>query len=236
MKKLTILTLVCLMVVSLFTGCNGKKDHTEDSRRFKEEYESLNGKQNASGRDYRIIEIDSVNPFIYSDFEEIVSRMKKKETFLVYFGANWCPWCRSVLPTFIELANKAGVDVYYVDVKPDNLAENEKRDVYAVDENGKIYLSHEGTAGYHDFIKLASAVLVDYSRSDVPTLDGTEFAGAKRVGAPNFVLVRKGEAIEMIQGTSSLQSDAYMELTEEILKDVREGFEKFLKDYEDARK
>ena len=235
MKKLVTLFLAVLIVFTMI-GCNKTKDHSEDSKRFKQEYESLNGQSNSSGKAYRIITVNETNPFIYSDFEEIVARMQKGETFLVYFGANWCPWCRSVLPTFIELANEKKIDVYYVDVKPDNLTENEKRDVYSVDENGKIYLSHEGTRGYHDFITLAANVLVDYSRSDVKSLDGTEFAGAKRVGAPNFVLVRKGEAVEMITAISSLQEDAYMELSDEIIKDVTERFEKLLKDYEDALK
>ena len=225
MKKL----LVLLLAVLMLTGCTQMPDVREDALRFKNEYESLNGKENEHGNFYREIEIDTDNPFVYSSAEEIVEKMNNGESFIVYFGANWCPWCRSILPFFIEVCHELKLDtVYYVDVKPDNDPEKEIRDVYAIDENGRIYLSHQGSEGYHWFIKLAENVLADYVREDVPTLDGTEFEGAKRVGAPNFVVVKNGKAVRMELLVPSSLSDPYMELNDSVIKDIRKAAEEFL--------
>lgn len=214
--------------MTVLAGCQ----KSEDALRFKQEYESLNGQTNASGKAYREIEIAEDNPFVYADCADIIRMMDEKKTFIVYFGANWCPWCRSVLPTFIRLAKANKIkNVYYIDVRPDNDHDKEIRNVYAVNEQGEIYRSHEGTEAYNEFIKRAASVLADYERSDVPTLDGTQWAGEKRVGAPNFVIISNGEAVKMITGVSIMQDDPYMELTQELLDDVADIFQKFFDEY-----
>ena len=225
MKKL----LVLLVSLIILYGCAEKPVVREDAVRFKDEYESLNGQSNGNGLLYREIEIDKDNPFVYSDAEEIVSKMQKGESFIVYFGANWCPWCRSVLPYFIEVCHERKIDtIYYVDVRPDNDPEKEIRDVYGVDENGKVYLSHKGSEGYQQFIKLAADVLSDYKREDVPTLDGTEFEGAKRVGAPNFIVIENGKAVKMELLVPESLTDPYMELNDSLIRDIRREAEVFL--------
>ncbi|MBR2544874.1 MAG: thioredoxin family protein [Erysipelotrichaceae bacterium] len=225
MKKLIIL----LMMMIMICGCSEQPANRDDAIRFKNEYEALNGQSTASGNIYREIEINEDNPFVYSSAEEIVAMMQKGESFIVYFGANWCPWCRSILPSFIEVCHEKKMDtVYYVDVRPDNDPEKEIRDVYSVDESGRIYLSHEGSEGYHRFIKLAANVLAEYSREDVKTLDGTEFAGAKRVGAPNFVIVKDGKAVKMELLIPESLSDPYMKLNDNVIRDIKRETEVFL--------
>ena len=200
-------------------GCSSNRN--PDAERFKADYESLNGLVNDNGKQYRTIEIDSDNPFHYLSLDEINKKIEAGETVIVYFGANWCPWCRTVLPIAIKEAEKNKINtVYYVDVRVDNKAENEIRDVYALDENGNVYLSHEGTDAYHRFLELADEVLRPYSRSDVKSLDDTPFAGAKRVGAPNYVLFINGKAVKMVTGISSLISDPYGEIDEKITEDI----------------
>lgn len=201
---------MCLIMIS---GCSGNRN--PDAAAFKADYESLNGLVNDNGKAYRNITVDADNPFRYLSLDEINEKIENGETLIVYFGANWCPWCRSVLPYAIKEARKNKIsEIFYVDVRVDNKPENEIRDVYAVDEEGKIYLSHEGTAAYHRFLELAEDVLVPYSRSDVESLDGTEFEGAKRVGAPNYVLFRNGKAVKMVTGYGDLLSDPYAEIDE----------------------
>ena len=225
MKKLIIL----LMMMIMICGCSEQPANRDDAIRFKNEYEALNGQSTASGNMYREIEINEDNPFVYSSAEEIAVMMQKGESFIVYFGANWCPWCRSILPSFIEVCHEKKMDtVYYVDVRPDNDPEKEIRDVYSVDESGRIYLSHEGSEGYHRFIKLAANVLAEYSREDVKTLDGTEFAGAKRVGAPNFVIVKDGKAVKMELLIPESLSDPYMKLNDNVIRDIKRETEVFL--------
>lgn len=222
--KRKVCLLMALTVILMAFGCDKKIN--EDALKFKNDYESLNGKTTASNREYRMVIIDENNPFVYSTCEEIVSLIKEgKQDFVVYFGANWCPWCRSIVETFIQTAKLSQIDkVYYVDVRPENLEENEIRNVYAKKENGEIYRSHEGTAAYNEFIEIARDFLSDYSRSDVESLAGTIWEGEKRVGAPNFFLIKAGKVVQMTTGVSELQESAYSEMNDDIVNDITSKF------------
>jgi len=223
MKKVIKIASIFLVLIAL-TACKTKDN--EDALKFKEDYESLNGVETSrEGVYYREITIDEDNPFVYSTIEQINKSIENKESFIVYFGANWCPWCRSVLPTAIEEAKKAEIEtIYYIDVRPDNVVDNDLRDIYSLDDNNKIYLSHKGTEAYHKFLEYANDILPDYSSHGV-SVEGTEFEGAKRVGAPSFILVKKGTPIERISGVSEAETDPYMELTREILEDMSEDIQ-----------
>lgn len=208
-----------IIVLLLITGCN-------DNQKFKKDYESLNNKDTKYNTKYRTITIDENNPFIYSDLKTINKKIESKKTFIVYFGANWCPWCRSLIPTAIEEANKKGIKkIYYIDVRPNNDDEKEIRDVYDHDENGKIYLSHEGQKEYHKFLKYADSVLAEYSSH------GVEVKGTKRVGAPNFILVKNGVVTRMEEGISKKQTDPNAEITTELKNDMVKIFDSLYDDY-----
>jgi len=209
-----IILLISVLLLSL-TGCT--KPST-DALRFKEEYETWESDI--------AITIPEDNPFVFSDFEEVVDKMKNGESFILYCGSNWCPWCRDVLPVFIECTKEHNIKkVLYVDVNPGQV--NEKRNAYQLDENGKVYRSNEGTKGYNEFIKLAANVLRNY-RNGTITLDGTEWEGEKRVGAPNFIVVIDGEAVAMTSGISDLLKSAHDEITPEIREDIKSLIENAL--------
>ena len=220
--KVTIL----VIVLGLLTGC-----HNNDNMKFKEDYESLNGKTNANNKEYRNIIIDENNPFVYTNLKQINKRIEKNQTFIVYFGANWCPWCRSILPTAIKEAQKNDINkIYYIDVRPDNDTDKDIRDIYDYDDNNEIYLSHKGTNEYHKFLKYADNVLKEYSSHGVE-VKGTKYESAKRVGAPSFILVKDGKVTRLEEGVSSKLTDPYMELTDEILKDTESIFDNLYEDY-----
>ena len=228
MRKVVSLLICILMSVTCFACAKTN----EDALRFKESYESLNGLKNKNNKEYRVVNIDKENPFVYATMEDIMERINNKESFVVYFGANWCPWCRSILPTFIEVMKDNKIKtVYYVDVRPDNDEDKEIRNVYAINENGEIYLKHEGSVAYQQFIKVAQEVLSDYSSGEVESLDGTEWSGEKRVGAPNFVVVKDGVPTYMTTAISSLQDDPYMELNDDIVNDVRNQITKMIAEF-----
>ena len=225
MKKLLAVLLVLLAV----TGCTPGNKNSENALKFKEDYESLNGLSDGYGGTYRVIEINEDNPFVYVTIEDVVAMMNSGKSFIVYFGSNWCPWCRSVLPYFVETCKKLKVDtVYYVDVRIGNDMDKDIRDAYSLNENNEVYLSHEGPEAYHQFIKMASDVLDDYSRSDVETLDETPFEGAKRVGAPNFVIIKDGKSVKMSLCVPESLDDPSMELTDKIINDIGKSCEEFL--------
>lgn len=202
--------MVALLFISLFslTACNNKQA-TTDAMKFKEEYESLNGtKREKDGRTIRSIEIAEDNPFIYKEESDIVKLMEEKESFVVYFGFSDCPWCRSAIPTLIEVAKNVGLDkIYYVDVK-------EIRDTLKLDEEGNVVTDKEGTDGYYDLLEAFDNVLDSYTLTDK---DGNEVnTGKKRIFAPNIISVVDGVAVELTDGISDKQTDGYMELTSEM--------------------
>lgn len=74
-KKCLLITLIILILggfIALIT-CNIKMVNKSDARKFKEEYESFNGKGNDYFK-YRNLSINEKNPFIYSDASDIVKK------------------------------------------------------------------------------------------------------------------------------------------------------------------
>ena len=62
MKKVLSIILILTMIISI-TGCT-ISDDIKDSDKFKEEYESQNGKKSKSGKEYRKVSIPEDNPFV----------------------------------------------------------------------------------------------------------------------------------------------------------------------------
>lgn len=209
MKKITILLIITILLV----GCTNDKELPKtDATIFKEEYEKLNNKKSNSGDNYyRNLEIDENNPFIYKEANDIIKMIDNKETFAIYFGFASCPWCRSVIPSLIEVSNDLGIaPIYYVDVK-------EIRDVKELNEKGEVITKKEGTKDYYKLLEKLNSVLENYT---ITTEEGKEIeTGVKRIYAPNIVAVVDGVATKMTTGISNQQENAYMELTTEMKKD-----------------
>ena len=200
MKKFWIIVFSLVLILPL-SGC-GKSD----AKKFKEEYESLNGEV-SNGKEMRVLNISSKNPFVYKEAKDIVSMIKDGNTFVVYFGFARCPWCRSVLPNLIKVADELNIDkIYYVDVL--NI-----RDAVDIDDAGNPYKKKDADTSYYELLSLLDNVLEDY----IVSKNGKEYdTGEKRIYAPNIVVVRNGEVINMTTGVSESQTDGYMELTDEM--------------------
>ncbi len=213
--------LICLLlIISLvLTGCTSK-----DAATFKKDYESLNGKENANGKIHREVSIPKNNPIIISSAKEIVSMIENKETFYVYFGDSLCPWCRSVVEKAIEIANTNGIKkVYYVDIW-DEEGNETLRDKYTLDENNNPVQELEGTEEYYKLLEYFNDYLRDYTYT---IDDETKSFGEKRIYAPNFFYVAKGNVSRMTSGKSELQTESRGELTKEILEDEEKQFDDF---------
>ena len=209
-----------LLIISLvLTGCTSK-----DAVTFKKDYESLNGKENANGKIHREVSIPKNNPIIISSAKEIVSMIENKETFYVYFGDSLCPWCRSVVEKAIEIANTNGIKkVYYVDIW-DEEGNETLRDKYTLDENNNPVQELEGTEEYYKLLEYFNDYLRDYTYT---IDDETKSFGEKRIYAPNFFYVTKGNVSRMTSGKSELQTESRGELTKEILEDEEKQFDDF---------
>ena len=217
---------ILILFIGLFvTGCS---TNNKDALKFKEEYEKINGdKTSYSDNKYRTLKIDKNNPYVYSSAKEILEKINNKETFYVYFGSSYCPWCRSVIEKSIESAQKNNIKkIYYVDMW--NGFHNEiLRDTYKLNDENKAEKEKDGTKEYYKLLEKFDNLLEDYT---LTTDDGEEVkVGEKRIFAPDFIYVENGVAKRITSATSENQKDADAKLTKEILKDEEKSFDNFFK-------
>lgn len=222
-RKFLILAIVLaalLLALSLLKIPNKILD--KDAIKFKEEYENLNGKINEnSKKKYRTVKIDSKNKIIYSSAKEILKMMEEKKSFVVYFGFDSCPWCRSVVENVSKISKELDENIYYVDVK-------EIRDVYELDDENKVKLTKEGDKNYLKLIKKLDSVLKEYTL----TTDGDNEVkvGEKRIYAPNVVSIIDGSAKKLTTGISDKQTDGYMTLTDEMKQESYKKIRKIVQE------
>ncbi len=207
MKKYQNILLLIILSMFLTCACSMKKEIT-DAEKFKTEYESINDQINESnGKKYRSLSIPKENPFIYATAEDIVEKINKKESFVVYFGFKECPWCRSIIEQLIQVAKDQKVEtIYYVDVTG-------IRDVKELNEEGEIITTDEGTEAYKTLIEKMDNVLDNYTLTKE---DEKIEVGEKRIYAPNVVAISKGKAIQLETGISEKLKDPYAKLTKSI--------------------
>ncbi len=195
-----------------------------DGIKFKEEYEKLNGKKNDQGKKYREITIDSKNKMVYKTTEEVLNLIDKKKSFVLYFGFDTCPWCRSVVPTLASISKELNQEVYYIGVK-------DIRDTFELDDDNKPKLVKKGSKDYSKLLEKLEPVLEDYTLTDS---DNNEIkVGEKRIYAPSIVSVIDGKAKELTTGISDKQTDGYMKLTKEMEKETYNKIKKVLKQVSD---
>lgn len=219
-SKLIIFVVIVLSLLTL-TACNNNKDAIN----FKNDYESLNGKENKNGKTHRTVSISKNNPFVMVEPKDIVEKIEAKETFYVYFGSKLCPWCRSVIEKATEVANDYEIKtIYYVDIWDDEGNEI-LRDEYSLDEDGNPKLEKEGTEEYKKFLETFDELLRDYTITN--DNDEKIEVGEKRIYAPNFIFVKNGKINKLTTGKSDKQKDSREELTKEILADEQTAFEDF---------
>lgn len=235
MKKSLLIILV--LALSLLTSCtiyDGDEkaacDLYEDCGEefvsmsdFKADYEALNGLKNKNDKDYREVTIPEDNPIVYSNGEAVESLVNSHASFYLYVGDPLCPWCRSVIEMALKVAKEKGIKkIYYIDIWDDEGNET-FRDKYQITD-GELELIYEGQESYHKLITDWADFLKDYTLEDD---EGVYDIGEKRIFAPSFFYVEKGELKKFVEGTSDLQKGAYDYLSEEILKDEEEIFNEF---------
>ena len=217
MNKRSIFVIIALVIVLIITGCSyEEKDKKSDALKFKEEYESINGDK-VKGTEYvvRELTIPENNPIVYAEANDIISMMDNNDTFVVYFGFSSCPWCRSILPILLDVAEESDIKkIYYVDVK-------DIRDKLEINDDGDVVTIKEGSEGYIGLLNRLDNVLEDYTLEH----NGKEVkTGEKRIYAPNIVSIVNGEAKELETGISDAQDNPYMELTDDMKKETYNKF------------
>lgn len=219
-----IVTVLAVIVLVLNIQKVISNNSQTDGIKFKEEYEKLNGKKNDQGKKYREITIDSKNKMVYKTTEEVLNLIDKKKSFVLYFGFDTCPWCRSVVPTLASISKELNQEVYYIDVK-------DIRDTFELDDDNKPKLVKKSSKDYSKLLEKLEPVLEYYTLTDS---DNNEIkVGEKRIYAPSIVSVIDGKAKELTTGISDKQTDGYMKLTKEMEKDTYNKIKKVLKQVSD---
>ena len=223
-NKLFMIIVTVLAAVVLVLNIQKVITNNTDNIKFKEEYEKLNGKKNDQGKKYREITIDSKNKIVYKTTEEVLDLIDKKKSFVLYFGFDTCPWCRSVVPTLASISKELNQKVYYIYVK-------DIRDTYELDDDNKPKLVKKGSKDYSKLLEKLEPVLEDYTLTDS---DNNKIeVGEKRIYAPNIISVINGEAKELTTGISDKQTEGYMKLTKEMEKETYNKIKKVLKQVKD---
>lgn len=216
-NKVLFIIIISLSCIFMLTGCD---NNLTDSEKFKKEYESLNNIEK-NGKVIRNIKIKKDNPFVYASEKDIINLMDRGETFVVYFGFAECPWCRSILETLINVVDDLDIDkVYYVDVQ-------DIRDTLKLDEDGNIITSKKGTDDYYILLEKLDNVLENYELVD--SKGNNVNTKEKRIYAPSIVSIVNGKAESLESGISKNQTDAYMKLTDDMIKETYDLFECSLK-------
>lgn len=231
MKKEKLLVIIVPILCVLLIGLSyikitkDLKGTTEDSIKFKEEYESLNNKKIDSTKSYLNINIDSKNMIKYSNYDEIIDVIENK-TGIIYLGFPECPWCRNLVPVLLEAAKENNIDtIYYLNIKNerDSWEVIDGNLQYSKDENNK---EIKGSEGYFKLLKVLDEYLSDYI---ISYEDKTYEVGEKRLYAPTVVFVRDGEIIDLHVSTVVSQEDPYKKLTQKQHDELYNIFEDSMK-------
>lgn len=226
MKKETIIPTVLLCALTLI-GCicvwNKNKTNNEDAIKFKEEYEKLNGTiRESDGAKYNDINISKKNPIQYISALEAVDIIKNK-TGIIYFGANWCPWCRNAIPVLFEAAEDMNLKtVYYVDM-------DKTRNVWQV-VDGKLEKSQIEGKGYYELLESLDSILGEnYTLKDE---NGKSYdTKEKRIYMPMVIAVKNGKIVKQHVGTVELDEEQtkYSVLTKEQHKELLKTYQALIR-------
>lgn len=186
-----------------FDNDNDKSEEyaaTEDEKRFKQEYESLNGTTRSNGQKNRDVKIKADNNIKYISIAE-AAEIIDSGSGVIYFGFAACPWCRNAVPILLDAMDSTNLDtIYYVDIRPEDNAENDIRDLYALDSKNKPKKIRDGATGYDEVI-LALASELDEYKLTVSNSNREVSTGRKRLYAPTVVTVNSGIVTGFYEGT-----------------------------------
>ena len=197
----------------LASACNDSSVKQE-ALRFKEEYESLNGKENDSGIDYVNVVIEADHPMVYADIDQLLEVIKNDG--IIYFGFDECPWCRNALPVLIEAAREKEVsEIYYYDIKG-------IRDELVLNEEGMIEVMKEKSEDYQ--------LIYDALYDSLNIYEGLNDDTIKRLYAPSVFFIKEGKVMLMHESTVESQKDPSVmmsDVQQHQLKDIYiQGIEK----------
>lgn len=195
------------------------------SKSFKEYYESMNGKENASGKIHRVVNVEENNVFEIIEQDKLLDLFKSGDKFYLYVGDTKCPWCRLQIESAINVTNELNVDkVYSVNIW-DTDGKEVFRDKYIIDDTGELKLDVPPTEAYSAILDMdLDGLLNDYTLSKD---DETVEVGEKRIYAPNYLLIENGKIVKFCSPTPEDVEDPRGEITYEQFAEIEANLVEF---------
>lgn len=186
-KKILIMFLPILLLITAILGYLKLTNVESDSIKFKNEYESLNGKKK-----YIEMNVEKNNKVKYSNYDEIFDILNNK-TGIIYLGYAECNDCRYAINTLFDVIkdNKIDDTIYYLDnhLDRDSYVLSDTELVYERDKNGK---EIKGTDNYFKLLE----ILDDHLSQYIIYFEEVEYdVGEKRLHFPSVIFVKDGEVL-----------------------------------------
>ena len=107
-----ILILLAIIIIGVLLYFVLDSDIRSDEKRFKTEYEELNGLKNDNNKNYVKVKIPRKNNVKYASFNEVMDFLEDG-TGILYLGFPECPWCRNMVPILIDTALENEIENLY---------------------------------------------------------------------------------------------------------------------------
>ena len=213
-KKIILIFILILIVLIVVASIIKNNSVTSDEKKFKQEYEIYNNKKNKeSGKVYPKVDIPKKNKVVYATSKQ-VKNLLTDGTGIIYFGFPECPWCRSMISTFLETTKEKEEKVYYYNAYS-------IRDEKSLDKDGNIVVKKEGTNTYKEILKLLG--------DNASVYEGLEDDSIKRLYFPTVVFVKNGEIVDIHVSTVESQKDPYKKLNKKQIEELEKIYKKGIK-------
>lgn len=206
-----VLMVVIIILIILFS--NGGNEgflfvSSDDERKFKKEYESLNGEVDPnSSNKFPEVKLPSSNLIKYSKIEDVLRIFNDDMDAVIYFGYSTCLYCRNAIQVLVDTAVNTELDeMLYLDIE-------DYWDVLQLDKTGKVVTEKKAHDRYYELLDvLGEELVIDYILKDE---EGNEVkTGVKRIQYPLVVFVTDGRVVSYNIGTLFSQENPFVSMNE----------------------
>lgn len=213
-KKIVIgsaILLICLLVGGSFLFLKEKDTISSDEKKFKKEYEAVNGVVNEkNNKEALSLNIPEDNNIEYITADDVIKKLQEG-TSVIYFGFPECPWCRNLVPVLLDAAKDYNRTVYYFNALS-------IRDTKHLDDDGNIVTDKDGTKEYQKIVDLLKDYLGEY--------EGLNDSSIKRLYFPTVAFVKDGKIVDVHIGVVESQKDPYKGLTKKQRSELEDILDK----------
>lgn len=198
----SILVVIAIMVVGLISLVDDKEDTTNtDALKFKEEYESINGKYDElTNLTAPSVTINKNNPIKYLSDSDILDKLTK-DTNIIYMGYPEDGFSRRILPVLFDFANKNKIKtIYYYNFY------NLQQDYEKNEDQEKIAL-------YENIINVLGDTVTETYTEGI-------HSGIKRLSAPSIYFIKDGQVVGSHYNAVESYTNFNIDLTSEEAKEL----------------